>query len=449
MAVELVIRGGTVVTPRGADVADIAVEEGRIVAVGSGVGPGKQTLDATGLHVFPGAIDPHVHFNEPGRADWEGFDTGSAALVAGGGTTFFDMPLNSSPAVLDGRTFDAKLALGLAKSRADFGLWGGLTPDNLDHLDELATRGVIGFKAFMSNSGIEEFKAADDYTLYQGMKVAAKHGLVVAVHAENDAITAGFAAAALRAGRTGIRDYLDSRPVIAEVEAIRRAAFLAGEAGAKLHIVHVSSMDGVQEARALAGMGVDITIETCPHYLLLCDEDVERIGAPAKCAPPQRARSSADAMITNMAVFEGIDFVASDHSPAPESMKKDANFFKVWGGIAGVQSTLAAMLTLEPRLSVSYVARLTATHVAKRFGVTHKGSITPEMDADLCLVDPEASFTLTREMLKDRHKLSPYVGREFRGTVKRTLLRGETVFADGVVCGGPGRARLVKPAGSN
>lgn len=445
MLFDLVIRGAQVLTPDGVVEADVGIEGGKVVEVGGAVGGGREEIGAAGLHLFPGVIDPHVHFNEPGRGDWEGFETGSAALAAGGGTCFFDMPLNSSPPVLDGRSFDEKLAAGLAKSRTDFALWGGLTPDNPEQLEELAERGVIGFKAFMSDSGMEEFRAADDYTLLKGMKVAAKHGLVVAVHAENDAITAGFAAEARRAGRRGIRDYLESRPVVAEVEAIRRAAFLAGEAGAKLHIVHVSSMDGVEEARALAGMGIDITIETCPHYLLLCEEDVERIGARAKCAPPQRLRSSAQAMVTNMAVFEGIDFVASDHSPSPESMKEGEDFFEVWGGIAGVQSTLAAMLTVEPGLSMRYVGKLTATNVAKRFGVEGKGWIAAGMDADLCLVDTEARYRLTREMLLDRHRLSPYVGMEFKGRVLRTWVRGECVFAEGRVCGKVGGKKLVRP----
>src|SRR3954463_5645462 len=192
---DTLIRGGNVVTPDGVKRLDVAVESESIVELGPQLsGAARETIDATGLHVFPGLIDPHVHFNEPGRTDWEGFDTGSAALAAGGGTCFFDMPLNAHPPTLDGESFDLKLAAALKNSRTDFALWGGLTPDNLDKMEELAERGVVGFKAFMCNSGIEDFPAADDYTLYRGMQIAAKLGLVVAVHAENDTITRQLAA---------------------------------------------------------------------------------------------------------------------------------------------------------------------------------------------------------------------------------------------------------------
>src|SRR3954465_12652120 len=193
---DLLIRGGDVVTPDGVRAGtDVAVEGESIVELAPELsGAARETIDATGLHVFPGLIDAHVHFNEPGRTEWEGFATGSAALAAGGGTCFFDMPLNSSPPTLDGPSFDLKRRAAEASSRTDFALWGGLTPRNLDRMEELAEGGVVGFKVFMADSGIEDFAAADDYTLYRGMQIAAKLGLVVAVHAENDAITSGLAA---------------------------------------------------------------------------------------------------------------------------------------------------------------------------------------------------------------------------------------------------------------
>src|SRR5204863_287212 len=199
---DLLIRGGEVVTPNGVSRLDIAIEDGSIVELAPDLtGESRETIDATGLHVFPGLIDPHVHFNEPGRTDWEGFETGSSALAAGGGTCFFDMPLNSSPPTLDGESFDLKLAAAQANSRTDFALWGGLTPGNLDKMEELAERGVVGFKAFMCNSGIEDFARADDLTLYRGMQVAAKLGLPVAVHAESEELTGRLSAEAAMAGR--------------------------------------------------------------------------------------------------------------------------------------------------------------------------------------------------------------------------------------------------------
>jgi allantoinase len=451
---DVLIRGGEVVTPSGVSRLDIAIEGGTIVGLAPELsGPSRETIDASGLHVFPGVIDPHVHFNEPGRTDWEGFETGSAALAAGGGTCFFDMPLNSSPPVLDGAAFDAKRAAAERNSVTDFALWGGLTPNNLDRLEELAERGVVGFKAFMSNSGIDEFRTADDYTLYKGMSVAAKLGLIVAVHAENDSITTGLASEAMRQGRVAIRDYLASRPAIAELEAIQRAVLLAHETQCDLHIVHVSTINGVRAAKfglddatwGLPDHAYTITCETCPHYFLLCEEDVESIGPNAKCAPPVRSRHGAKLLIR--ALFNGeIDFLASDHSPAPASLKRGADFFKVWGGIAGVQTTLSSALTLHPRLPIEKIGVLTASNAAQRFGLSNKGKIKIGHDADLALIDLGAAYTLTREMLLDRHKLSPYLGREFRGRVRRTIVRGHTVFQDGRITAESFRGRLIKPS---
>src|SRR6476646_5967262 len=220
---DLIVRGGALVTPEGVARADLAVADGRIAALGPELeGSSAETIDAAGLHVFPGVIDAHLHFNEPGRTEWEGFASGTRALAAGGATTFFDMPLNAHPPTLDAASFDQKLAAAQAAALVDFGLWGGLTPQNLGQLDDLAERGVIGFKAFMSNSGIDDFQAADDQTLYDGMAHAARLGLIVAVHAENDQITGLLARRAVAEGRVSARDYLDSRPVVDELEAISR-----------------------------------------------------------------------------------------------------------------------------------------------------------------------------------------------------------------------------------
>ncbi len=453
---DLLIRGGEVVAPNGVPRLDIAIEDGSIVELAPDLtGQSRGAIDASGLHVFPGLIDPHVHFNEPGRTDWEGFETGSAALAAGGGTCFFDMPLNSSPPVLDGATFDAKCAAAERNSLTDFALWGGLTRDNLDKLEELAARGVVGFKAFMSDSGISDFPVADDYTLYKGMRLAAKLGLVVAVHAENDSVTSGLAAEAAKQGRSGIRDYLASRPAFAECEAIGRAALLAHATQCNLHVVHVSTVNGARTAKfglddARWGLGDDepdytITCETCPHYLLLSDKDVESLGANAKCAPP--LRSSHEAELLTRALFrdDEIDFLASDHSPSPASMKQGNDVFRIWGGIAGVQSTLSSALTLHPRLPIQKVGDLTSSGAAARFHLPNKGKISVGYDADLAFVDLAATYTLTRDMLLDRHKLSPYVGRTFRGLVRRTIVRGHTVFQDGRITAGNFRGRLIKP----
>jgi allantoinase len=444
--VDLLIQNGTVVRESGAEPLDVAVQGGKIVEIARGIArDALETIDATGLHVFPGVIDPHVHFNEPGRTEWEGIATGSAALAAGGGTLFFDMPLNSFPPVLHGASFDAKLAAMRAKSHTDFGLWGGLTPNNLDKLEELAERGVIGFKAFMSSSGIDDFPRADDYTLYEGMLEAARLNLPVAVHAENEEFTAAAARACRRMKHTTCADYLATRPIVAEVDAIQRACLLAKESKCRLHVVHVSSAAGVRAVAAARADGVDVTCETCPHYFALAAADADRLGAAAKCAPPLRCEEERQALIEELRRGR-IDFIASDHSPSPPSMKQQADdFFAAWGGIAGVQSTLPLLLSCESRLSPEQVAVLTARHAARRFRVKGKGAIESDYDADLALVDLAAEYTLRREELLDRHKLSPYVGRAMRGRVRRSIVRGHTVFLDGQIVSPP-IGQLVTPS---
>ncbi len=443
MALDLVIRGAIVVRETGTEEASVGITEGRIAAIAPDIAEkARETIDAQGLHLFPGVLDAHVHFNDPGRDAWEGVATGSAALAAGGGTTFIDMPLNSSPPTLTAEAFDVKRAACEAAARTDFALWGGLTPLNLDSLEALAERGVAGFKAFMSGSGIEDFPRCDDETLFRGMRIAARLGLPVAVHAENDGVTAALAVAARAEGRTGVRDWLDTRPVTAEAEAIGRALALAEEAGCRLHVVHTSSARGVRLIRAAVADGLcDATCETCPHYLFFTDRDMVEIGARAKCAPPLRSDDERKALLAEV-VAGHVDTIGSDHSPSPPGMKGSADFFSVWGGISGAQTTLRALLTLGVRPSL--IAALTAGNPARRFHLPGKAGIVVGADADLALVDPGTMAPLRAEELHDRHRLSPYVGRALRGTVRRTLVRGRTVFLDGAVIGEP-VGRFLRP----
>jgi allantoinase len=448
---DVLVRNGTLVSTSGTIQADIGIEDGRLVGIAPGLeGSGREEIDAIGLHIFPGGIDAHVHFNEPGRTAWEGLASGTAALAAGGATSFFDMPLNAHPPTLDAASFDLKVQAAQASSLLDFGLWGGLVPGNLDRLEELAERGVIGFKAFMSNSAIDDFQAVDDLTLYEGMVRIAKLGRIVAVHAENDAITSALAQRAQDEGRTGARDYLDSRPIVTELEAIQRAILFASETGCALHIVHVSSGAGVRLVAEARERGIDVTCETCPHYLCLTDEDVVYLGAVAKCAPPIRSRQEQDALW--QAIFEGtLPMVVSDHSPAPPEMKQDANFFRVWGGISGCQSLLQVLLTHgyeQRQLPLQAIASLTSANIARRFGLfPQKGQFAPGADADMALVDLRKQEELTAEKLFYRHRHSPYVGKLLRGRIVRTLLRGQTIFHRGkIVPRQPGRpVRLLKP----
>jgi allantoinase len=446
------IRGGDVVTSVGVSRADIAVEDGLIAAVGRDFAGSGRELDASGMTILPGLIDVHLHFNEPGRAHWEGAATGSRALAAGGGTVFFDMPLNSSPCTLTAPDFYAKRMALRHSSVTDFALWGGLVPGNVGNLEELADCGVVGFKAFLADSGLAEFPRADDRTLLEGMRTAARLGLPVAVHAENDEITRDLTRRAIEAGRVSARDFLASRPVVAEVEAIQRAGLLAAETGVKLHVVHVSSGRGVAAALEARARGADISIETCPHYLFFTEEDVERLGAVAKCAPPLRSQSEQESLWRHVLAGD-VDAIASDHSPAPPAMKTGDDFFAIWGGIAGVQSTLAALIDaghFARELPLARIAEMTAAFPARRFGIAAKGSIAPGFDADLAFVDLSASHILRQEDLQQRHPLSPYTGVHFRGSIRRTMLRGQTVCEDGkITASACGRMLRPRPAMKN
>jgi allantoinase len=431
---DCVIRGGTLVLQDGVHQLDLAIEDGKICDVGPQLPGAAKEIDARGLHVFAGVIDIHLHFNEPGRTEWEGAETGSRALAAGGGTVFFDMPLNSTPCTVNAREFDRKRAALEAASITDFGLWGGLVPGNVGEMEELAGSGGVGFKAFMCDSGLPEFPRADDGTLFEGLKEAARLDLPVAVHAESQELISALSRRALQQARAGVREFLESRPVIAEVEAIQRAALLAAEAGAKLHIVHVSSGRGAVAALEARVRGVDVSIETCPHYLFFTEEDVERLGAIAKCAPPLRNATHQDALWTKV-MDESIDAVASDHSPAPPAMK-GTDFWKAWGGIQGVQSTLGVMLDHgfhRRGLGPERIAALLAGNPAQRFRIPSKGSLRVGNDADMVFVDLSASHTLRAEDLYQRHRLSPYIGEQFRGVIRQTILRGETIFKDGAI----------------
>ena len=455
---ELLIRGGTAVLPDGVRRADIAIEDGRIAAIAADLEGGREEIDARGLVVLPGLIDVHLHFNEPGRTEWEGAATGSRGLAAGGGTLFFDMPLNSTPCCVNARELDRKRAALEAASITDFGLWGGLVPGSVPEMAEMADRGVVGFKAFMCDSGLPEFPRADDGTLYDGLREAARLGLPVAVHAENEELTRALSQRVPRASGAsgeglprasgasrGVRGFLDSRPVIAELEAIQRALLFAGETRAALHIVHISTGRGVALAADARAKGVDVSAETCAHYLRFTEEDVERLGAIAKCAPP--LRDSMDVHELWHELLEGrVDVVASDHSPT-EPARKAGDFVAAWGGIAGVQSTLPVLLDggyHARALPLERIAALTSTTPARRFRIARKGALAPGNDADIVLVDLEQTFTLRGDDLQQRHRTSPYVGQTFRGAIRRTIRGGETIFTEGQITA-RGRGRFVRP----
>ena len=443
-----VIRGATVVTPEQVAIQDIAIVDGLIEAIGGELPAGDEETNGEGLHILPAVIDIHVHFNEPGRTEWEGAATGSRAAAAGGAAAYFDMPLNSTPCTVNAFEFNRKRTALEASSITDFALWGGLVPSSLDHMEELVECGVIGFKAFMCDSGLPEFPHADYGTLKKGLIQAAKLGVPIAVHAENHDLTCRLSKEFKSQGRTSIRDFLESRPVAAEVDAIVQAAELAGEAGAKLHIVHVSSGTGVVAAAEARSRGVDVSIETCGHYLFFTESDIERLGAIAKCTPPIRDGQQQE-HLWQLIESGVIDAVVSDHSPSPMSMKTD-DFWNAWGGIAGVQSTLAVMLERGYHgraLSLSRIAALTAGWPALRFELGTTGSLQPGYDANLTIVDLSRTSVLKDSDLQQRHKFSPYLGYEFRGTIVETIRRGETIFKDGQITAKTG-GKLLRPGGN-
>jgi allantoinase len=446
-AYDLVIRGADVVLPATIARVDVAVEGDLVAAIGGSLGPGRDELDASGCVVLPGAVDPHVHLNDPGRVEWEGIPTGTAALVVGGATTCVEMPLNSSPVVVDAEAFRAKAAAIEGRAHVDVALWGGLVPGNLDELEELAACGVVGFKAFLSDSGLPEFPRIDDDTLLEALLAAAELGLPVAVHAESEAITKARTRRARAAGRTTAADYGGTRPPAAEALAIAAAIELCRAAGASLHIVHVSTRRGAELVAEAFRDGVDVSCETCPHYLAFGEEDAVRLGAVAKCAPPLRAERERIAL--RAAMDEGLlPMLGSDHSPCPPELKEGRSFLDAWGGISGAQVTTAYAMTELDDLpgGLPALAALLGGTAAGRFGLPGKGGLEPGRDADLAILRRAPQPPLTRAALRSRHTDSPWLGFRSEWAVERVLLRGRTAALHGEPVGPP-RGRLLRRSG--
>ncbi|WP_411826707.1 allantoinase AllB [Luteolibacter sp. AS25] len=391
----------------------LAVSEGKISAIGAEVGGSAGSeIDYGKSMILPGWIDAHVHFNEPGRTDWEGLHSGSLALAAGGGTAFFDMPLNSSPPVTNLERFLEKRRIAEEKSHLDFALWGGLTPDSLDFMEEMAEGGAIGFKAFMCHSGLDEYQAATESPLRKGMEIAQKLGLPVAVHAE--------ISHPVNVSGKDMAAWIASRPREFELTAIRLALGLAEETGCALHIVHVTCHEGIDLISVAKGRGVDVTVETCPHYLLLSDRDACEIGAPAKCAPPLRPGATIEEMWERLR-SGAIDTIGSDHSPASPDLKTGDDMFAIWGGIAGIQHGLPLVLEKEADLAAQ-----TRGNIVKRFKLEGKAPLSIGSNADFIVVKRQEHLISADELLT-RHRISPYVGKSSALQIEATYLRGEKV----------------------
>jgi allantoinase len=435
----LVVRGRRVVVDGTERPASVHVVDGRIAGVRGaddmpGPGTAVEVVDTGDLVVSPGLVDSHVHINEPGRTEWEGFDTATRAAAAGGVTTVVDMPLNSVPATTDLPALEEKRQAARGKCHVDVGFWGGVVPGNRDALESLVDAGVRGFKCFLVPSGVDEFQPVDEQQLLRALPVVAARRVALLVHAE---LPDGLRPHAGRAA--SYRDYLATRPALAEVEAIRLMARLSKETGAHVHIVHVSSAGGVDAVAEAQSAGVRITAETCPHYLTFSAGGVPDGATEYKCAPPIRDDDHREAL------WEGLGsgtlgMVASDHSPAPPAMKCRGDFVRAWGGIASIELGLAAVWT-EARARghrVADIARWMGDAPAALAGLSgRKGRIAPGYDADLVVWNPDEEFTVDQSQLQQRHKLTPYAGRRLWGAVRTTFVRGQRVWD---------RGELVRPA---
>ena len=432
MTLDYILKGGTVVEPDQVTVSDIAVQDGKIVQIASEIlAEGVPAVELEGKIILPGAIDAHVHFNEPGNVEWEGIETGSRMLAAGGATLYFDMPLNSNPPTIDVPSLELKKQLSVEKSAIDYRFWGGLVPENISELESLAECGVIGFKAFISNSGFEPFKSVDNLALLNGMKEISRLGKILALHAESDEMTELLASQKIASGQLEPKDYCESRPIIAEVEAVQRALAYAEVTGCALHFVHISSPEAVHIINGAKERGLNVTLETCAHYLIFNDEDFEEHGVHAKCAPPLRAKSVQQEMIDLVA--EGkIDFITSDHSPCSPELKDltKRNFFEAWGGINGGQFTLLSVLEVakEKELPLTVVAKLTAEAPASRFDIEDKGRIEVGYDADFAIIE-ESPYLVAKETIFSKHKDSLYENHKFPYKIVATYCKGKQVFA--------------------
>jgi allantoinase len=452
-------RARQVVTPEGIRPAAILVEGEQIKAVVSSdqiPTEGCKIRDFGEAAMLPGLADSHVHINDPGRAEWEGFETATRAAAAGGYTLLVDMPLNCLPATTTVAALQAKRAAAQGRCRVDWAAWGGVvhdthTNDNQNDIEALAAAGVRGFKCFLVNPGIDSFTMVTEQQLRAALPHVARTGLPLLVHAELPGAIDGATDALANADWNCYSTYLRSRPDEAELTAIRLMLSLCREYGFRLHIVHLSTSQALQELRAARSEGLAVSVETCPHYLHLCAETIPNGATLNKCAPPIRSRDNCEGLWQGLS--DGtIDLVVTDHSPCPPAMKRldEGNFRTAWGGIASLSVALPLMWTEASRRGFTLLdlARLMAAAPARLAGCnTRKGRIAAGYDAGFVVFDSDREFTVTEDRLHYRHPVSPYLGETLRGVVKATYLRGNCVFANGEFPGEPrGREHTPNPS---
>ena len=430
-----------VVTPEGLRPAAVLVEDEKIRAVVTPAEvPSAATLeDFGGLALLPGLVDSHVHINEPGRAEWEGFRSATEAAAAGGYTMLVDMPLNCIPATTNVSALEAKRNAAQGQCRIDWGAWGGVVPGNHEDILPLAQAGVLGYKCFLVPSGIEEFRMVTEQDLRAALPYVARTRLPLLVHAELPEFLGGF----------NMRDddwsqystHLRSRPAEAEVAAIRLMLLLCRDYGFRLHIVHLATGLALEMLQSARAAGLAVTVETCPHYLHLEAEQIADRATQYKCAPPIRSHPNREHLWQGLK--DGvIEIIVTDHSPCPEFMKQpgEGNFRDAWGGIASLSVALPVIWTEAKQrgFDLTDIARWMSERPAQLAGChARKGRIAGGYDADFVVFDSDAEFTVTSDRLCQRHPISPYIGETLRGVVKRTYLRGGIVFQDGQFSGSP------------
>jgi len=427
----LVLCSRRVVTPEGVRAASVHLSNDTILRIAgwNDRAPGATVVDYENFVIMPGLVDTHVHVNEPGRTEWEGFATATRAAAAGGVTTILDMPLNCIPPTTTAAALGAKRAALDGQAVVDVAFIGGVVPGNLDNLAELAGAGVRAFKCFLSPSGVDEFPAVSENDLRAAFPVLARLGLPLMVHAEDPA--------RLRppppGGSRRYATYLASRPPGAEREAIALLVRLMDECPTPVHVVHLSSAQSLDTIRSARARGLPLSVETCPHYLTFAAEDIPDGATEFKCAPPIRGRLERDGLWDALIRGE-IDLVASDHSSCPPALKNsDGDFFAAWGGIASLQLSLSAVWTgaRARGMAPERLAGWMSSSPARLAGLAgRKGRLAAGYDADIVVWDPDASFSVDASRLEHRHAVTPYAGRELFGVVRATYVSGKKVSED-------------------
>ncbi|WP_209123767.1 allantoinase AllB [Alkalihalobacillus sp. BA299] len=437
---QLIIKNGLVYRNRTFQQVDLIVQNNKIESivqsnVNSNDQIALQVINATGCYVLPGFIDAHVHFNDPGRETWEGFLTGSKAAAAGGITTVFDMPLNSSPSVISSLILKNKKEHVCSRTFIDFGLWGGITAENISNEFELMRMkeaGIVGFKAFLSESGISDFLFLSKDQLKEAMIVCKKLNSLLALHAEDQSLIEHYTSQLQKDQRRDHQAFLNSRPLSAELSAIHHALSLVEETGASVHFVHVSSPEAIELISYYKEKGCNVTVEVCPHYLLFSDHDFLRTGPILKCAPPLRDLDTIEKLWK--CIENGwVDTIGTDHSPCPISMREvgNDNIWLSWGGIQGVQFGFPFFIGEAVRrgIPLEKVVPLMTSNVANRFDLRQtKGSIEIDNDADFTIFDPNHSYVVKSSDILFKNQYSPYIDKETRGRVVLTIVRGSIVY---------------------